>query len=171
MAKILFVIAQDNFRDEEYREPREIFEKSGHDVTVASLTTEICKGKLGMKVKPDIAIKDVDVQAFDAVVLAGGGGSVELGEHEEALQLFRDAQQQGKVIACICISGVVLAKAGVLKGKKATVYHKSPEGPQAYQKYGVEFVDNDVVVDGKIVTASGPEVAKEFGRKILQVLI
>ena len=165
--KALMIIAQNNFRDEELSEPKEILESAGIDVTVASITTGAATGMLGMKVTPDLAVKDAKVDDYDAIVVIGGAGSPELANHKEVLDLLVDAESAGKVIGSICMGPTVLAKAGILKGKKCTVFSS---GADAVKAGGAVYTSQDVVVDGKLVTATGPEVAKAFGKKLVEVM-
>jgi len=84
----------------------------------------------------------------------------------------RETISQNKVLASICISPVILAKAGVLKGKKATVWSSPMDrGPvKILQNNGAIYEDKPVVVDGKIITGNGPGAAEEFGQAIIEVL-
>ncbi len=73
-------------------------------------------------------------------------------------------------MGAICIAPTILAYAGVLEGKKATVWNQDGKQAEILTKNGAEFVDELVVVDGKIVTANGPPAAEAFGKKILEML-
>ncbi|NIM98828.1 MAG: hypothetical protein GTO24_12350, partial [candidate division Zixibacteria bacterium] len=76
---------------------------------------------------------------------------------------------KGGLVASICISPVVLAKAGLLRGKKATVF-RTTTTINELEKGGALISDAPVVVDGKIITGRGPEAAREFGLKIAESL-
>jgi protease I len=168
--KILMVIAQENFRDEEFLQPREIFENAGFDITVATNQNKVAKGMLGGKVKPDTTISSEKADSYDAIVIAGGGGSKQyLWDNKELHEIVQDAYKQGKLIAAICISPVVLAKAGILKGKKSTVFN-DPESVKQIKKAGAEYKDQDVISDGHIITARDPKAARLFGKKVLEFL-
>jgi len=78
-------------------------------------------------VKPDILIKDVNVKTFDAVVFVGGPGAEEYFHNPVALKIAQEAYKEGKVVGAICIAPRILAEAGILKGKKATVFHSQIE--------------------------------------------
>lgn len=164
---ILIIIASNNFRDEEYNHPREIFEVEGATVTVASTTKKEVTGMLGMKVTPDILISEVNIDDYDAVVFVGGSGANEYWEDKKAHEIAKEAYSKGKVIGAICISPVTLARAGLLKDKKVTVY---PSEIENIKKEGAIYTGNSVEVDGKIVTGDGPSAAKEFGKKIVELL-
>ena len=72
-------------------------------------------------------------------------------------------------MAAICLSPVVLAKAGVLRGKKSTVF-ETAETVRALRDGGAEYVKTDVVVDGRIITSPGPEAVASFARRIVEAL-
>ncbi|MDK2892033.1 DJ-1/PfpI family protein [Methanohalophilus sp.] len=168
--KILMVIAQENFRDEEYLEPRKIFEKNGYEVTVASNSTATAIGMKGEKVKPDITIDDANANDYESIVVVGGGGSHKyLWENVKLRSLLKEANKSGKVVAAICISPVVLAKAGLLKGKNCTVF-KDDTCIKALKKNGAMYEDKDVIRDGRIVTGRDPKAAKKFGETVVEAL-
>jgi len=73
--KILLVIAQEQFRDEECFVPKQLFESAGVKVTVAAESTKIAKGMLGGTIKPDITISETNIDDYDAIVISGGSGS------------------------------------------------------------------------------------------------
>ena len=164
---ILMVIAPKDFQDTEFAKPKEIFEARGIKVTVASSTTKTALGMNGMKVKPDAAISDVRASDYDAVVFIGGDGAVVYENDPQALALANEAHKNDKVIAAICISPMILAKAGLLEGKKATV---SPYGASALKKAGATYTGKNVEVDGKIITGKGPAASEEFGKAIVGAL-
>jgi protease I len=165
--KIVMIIASNNFRDEEYNEPRLILEKNGANITVASTTLNEAKGMLGLKVKPDILLDNVNVDDYDAIVFVGGSGATEYWDNLKAYEIAKDAYNKKKVLAAICIAPITLAKAGLLIGKNATVYSSEVEN---IKKLGANYTGKPVEVDGLIITASGPASAKEFGEKIVDLL-
>jgi len=167
MADILMVVAPKNFQDEELFEPKEVFELHGYDVTIASEKTEVAVSKLGEEVDIDTDIHDVDVADFVAIVFVGGSGCVRYFDNAKALKLAKDACEQGKITAAICIAPTILANAGVLKGKRATSYETARASLEAK---GAEWLEQDVVVDGNIVTANGPDAARAFGEAIVKLL-
>lgn len=165
MPKVLFIIAQNNFRDEELLKPKRIVENAGIKVEVASITTKLAKGMLGAEVYPDLAVKDADPDEYEYIIVVGGSGSPTLLNYSEVLDLVSNA----KNTAAICLGPIVLAKAGVLEGKKATVF-KTSESLAALEDGGATFVDKSLVVDGKLVTANGPGAAEEFGEKLVEII-
>ena len=164
---ILMIIAHQNFRDEEYQEPRQIFEARGAKITVASSSLEVAKGALGAQVKPDLLLKDAAVGDYDAIVFVGGPGAQEYWDDPVAHVIAQEAVAEGKVLAAICIAPATLAKAGVLKGKKATVF-SSEAG--ALKAGGANYTGASVERDGLIITANGPQAAAEFAEEIAKAL-
>ncbi|MCS7228318.1 MAG: DJ-1/PfpI family protein [Endomicrobia bacterium] len=162
------IIAKNNFRDEEYLKPKEVFIKAGFIVETFSSSLGIAKGMLGATVEVDKVLSELKVEEYDAVVFVGGVGSSEYWNDSLAHKIAQEAVSKNKVIAAICIAPITLAKAGILKGKKATVY---PTEISQLKQLGANYIENNVVVDGKIITASGPHAAEEFGEKIKEILL
>jgi protease I len=167
--KVLMVIAHEGFRDEELLVPKRILEENGFEVVVASTSLDPAKGMLKAEVKPDILLHDADVTAYAAVVFVGGVGAQGYYANEDALRLARDAVGQGKVTGAICLATAVLAKAGVVKGKTVTGW-PSKEHERLIEQGGATYAKKDVLTDGKIVTASGPEAARAFGNELVRAL-
>jgi len=164
---VLMIIAHQDFRDEEYQEPRQLFEARGAKVTVASSSPEIAKGALGAQVKPDLLLKDVVVGDYDAIVFVGGPGAQEYWNDPVAHAVAQEAVAQSKVLAAICIAPTTLAKAGVLQGKKATVFSSEAEALKAGK---ANYTGASVERDGLIVTADGPKAATRFAEEIAKAL-
>jgi protease I len=170
MGNVLVIVAQKDFQPVEYGDTKTELEKAGYDVDVASITTDTAVGADGSEVKPNIAVKDADLIKYEAIILIGGPGAPVLGEYDEVLDLIKEAYKQEKIVAAICIAPTILAKAGVLEGKKATVWNGDGKQGDILTSAGAEFIDESVVQDDKIITANGPAAAEAFGRKIAEVL-
>ncbi|NPA62351.1 MAG: DJ-1/PfpI/YhbO family deglycase/protease [Methanococci archaeon] len=168
--KVLMVIAPKDFRDEELFEPMAVFEANGLKVDVVSTKKGTCIGMLGNKITVNKTINEVNPNEYVAIVIAGGIGSKEyLWNNTELLSLVKKFYEDHKVVAAICLSPVVLARAGILKGKKATVF-PTPEAIEELKKYGAIYENKGVVVDGNIITAQSPEYARVFGLEVLKVI-
>ena len=167
MKKIVIIVAPKDYRDEEFEEPREIFDAKGFEVTIASKGVEIAKGALGGNTRVDIDVYDISVDNYDAFVFVGGSGAKIYFEDRKIEILVRQAAEKGKVLGAICIAPTILGNAGVLMGKKVASWASQEEN---LKSHGAEYTGNLVEVDGKIVTANGPKAAKEFGEKIAKLL-
>jgi protease I len=122
---------------------------------------------LGGKATPDKTLALVKAQDFDAVVFVGGAGAQAYFNDPAAHKLAKDAAAQGKVLGAICLGPAILARAGVLSGKKATVW-SGARGD--LEKGGADYTGNPVETSGKTVTANGPDAAAVFARAILAAL-
>ncbi|NYZ76891.1 DJ-1/PfpI family protein [Candidatus Micrarchaeota archaeon] len=173
--KILIVIPPVNYRDEELEIPKKHFEGKGFEVVIASTKKGVCHGSIGGTAEATVALGDVAVDEYDAIVFVGGGGTPLIRKEAKALEIARDAIAQNKVLAAICWAPTILAKAGALKGKKAACWF----GPDSefgistgeyIERSGGKYVKDGVAVDGKIVTADGPRSAKRFAEEIEKLL-
>jgi len=164
---VLMVIAPNNFRDEEFKEPYDLFTESGMKVTIASTDTVPAKGMLGMVVKPEIELEQVIPDSFDALVVVGGSGAQVLWDNTTLHRIVQNFNNAKKTIAAICIAPVALARAGILKDTKATV---SSSVKDEITKEGALYTGADVEISGHIITGSGPQAAKDFARAIFNKL-
>ena len=170
--KAVLIIAYQGFQDFEYSETRRVLEAAGIEIVVASSLKGDAQGKSGQSVIIDKTLNELVVEDFDALVFIGGPGALEYVENSSAHKLVQQAVNQDKILAAICIAPEILAKAGVLKDKQATVWSDPVDKStiEVLEKGGAEYVDQAVVVDGKIITGNGPEATVEFGQKIAGLL-
>lgn len=166
--KVLLIIAPENFRDEELLHTKEELERAGAKTTIASTKTGEVRGMLGARVTPDTKLDQVRVDDYDAVVFVGGSGSAVYFKDNRAISIASEAFSKGKKVCAICIAPVILANAGVLKGKRATVW--PDKCIQMIESKGATYTGKPVEVDGNVITAPGPEAAREFGRAIAKAL-
>jgi len=166
--KLAYIIAHKNFRDEEYFIPKEVLEGVGIKVDTFSNKKGVAVGSEGGDVEAE-SIEKIKVNDYEGVILAGGQGALKYLDNDDVYSLVNEFKQKGKLVSAICISPTILAKAGFLKDKKATVWSsnmdKSPIN--TLEKERVQYVDKPVVSDGRIITANGPEAAKSFGVEIV----
>ncbi len=168
--RVLMVIAPNQFRDEELIEPKKVFLEEGAEVTVAACKPGEAKGMLGASVKPDLLVCDAKAENFDALVVVGGMGSpTYLWGDDDLHNLAQSLERENKVVAAICLSGAALANAGVLRGRRATVY-ATPDSVKALEAGGAEYVQEHVVQDGLIITADGPDAARDFGLAVAKAM-
>lgn len=164
--KMLFLIAQKDFQDQEYLIPRQELEKMGVKITVASSASKAI-GMHGLSVNPDIMLSSANAKDYDGLAVIGGSGANQFWNDQVAHQLIRSFAKAGKIVAAICISPVTLANAGVLKGKKATVW--GDYGDMINKAQG-SYVNQSVVRDGNIITGKDPSASKGFAAAIANAL-
>ena len=128
----------------------------------------------GLTLRPSVSLKNTDLASFDALAIPGGFGPS--GFYDEALSepfldVIRYFHAQEKIIASVCVSSLALGTAGILKGKRATIYHHSRgQRKQQLEQTGAIFVDRPVVCDGHCITSSGPGTALEVAFTLLERL-
>jgi protease I len=169
--KVVMIIAFRDFRDAEYFVPKEVLEKEGIEVKTASNKLGTAIGADGGDAQVDLLVSQINPADFDAIIFVGGPGALDALDNENSYKVARETVSQNKVLGAICISPLILARAGVLKGKKATVWTDFTKSQaKILEKEGAIFEEKEVVIDGKIVTANGPKAAKNFGKAILELL-
>lgn len=170
--RIAIIIAFRDFRDEEYFIPKQILERAGAEIITVSASLGQAIGKMGGEAEVDVLLKEFNSTEYDAVLFIGGPGAANLIDNETCHQVAREIVKADKVLGAICIGPLILAKAGVLEGKKATVWSSimDKSAVKMLKKAGADYLPESVVVDGKIITASGPLVAKQFAEKIIEIL-
>lgn len=179
MSKILFIIASDGFQPIEYSDAKKVLEAAGHQVVTVSDKAGVAVGKDGSEVTIDFVLRDLSPalssaeereREYDALFFIGGPGALERLDNEESYKLLREWEKTGKPYGAICISPRILAKAGVLKNRKATGWDGDGELGGILSAHGVEYIREPVVVDGNVVTANGPSAAREWGATIVRIL-
>ena len=165
--QILLVVPPRDFHYREVDTPRKVFTQAGFKVILASRRLGDLPGLKGGKVRPDRLLTQVAAQDFDAVLFVGGPGAARYLNDPQAQALARQGLQHGKVVAASSQAVMILARAQLLKGKKATC-------PPAHKKElaaaGAKFVEAPVVQDGKLLTASGPGAARDLAHAIVELL-
>ena len=170
--KAAMIIAFRDFRDEEYFIPKQVLKSGGSKIITVSSELGKAIGTYGGEVNIDIILDKLKVDDFDIIIFVGGSGALKYTEDETCWKIAQESVQKDKVLGAICVGPVILARAGVLSGKKATVW-SSPLDKSAVKilkEEGAIFEDNQIVQDGNIITANGPQAARKFGETILKAL-
>ena len=168
--RVVFVVAPLEYRDEELNEPKKRLEEGGARTAIASTAIGTCKGMLGGSVQATLATKDLDAEQWDSVAVVGGMGSPDSLWEDAPLHAFlRKMNAAGKPIGAICLSGAVLAKSGILRGRRATVW-PDPKAIDVMTSEGAIYEKAPIVEDGQIITGEGPHAAVEFGEKLADAL-
>src|SRR4030042_3136429 len=167
--RIVMIIAQRMFEGTEFKEPKEIFEREGAKIIVAcsTLSEATSMGFYRLIVKSDILINDIKVEDSDAIFFIGGFGCAEYFDNPVAHKIAKEALDQNKILAAICMAPRILANSGVLKGKKVTCFSSVGEDVKAK---GAMVTGEMVERDGKIITGNGPGASTKFGETIASAL-
>jgi len=168
--KVVIAIAPEKYRDEELAEPVAALTKAGIAFDIASTRAGTCTGMLGGKTTAAFSFEEIDPKDYKGLIIVGGAGSqTHLWEDDMLVRLAIFFHETGKVVGAICLAPVVLARAGILKGKKATVYN-SPVAVMEMKKGRALVVSDPVVTDSRIITANGPLAAKDFAAAVIREL-
>lgn len=136
---------------------------------------EKLKCTFNFTVIPEMHISEVNTEEFDALAIPGGfeeTGFYEDAFHEEFLNVIREFDKKGKIIASICVGALPIAKSGVLDGRNATTYHLgSGLRQQQLSEYGANVLSNEpIVIDRNIITSYNPSTAFDVAFTLLEML-
>ncbi|MBM3463080.1 MAG: DJ-1 family protein [Armatimonadetes bacterium] len=165
---VLMVVPPGRFKDEELDIPKRMLERNKVKVDVGALAIKQSFGLGGAIAKPSVTLESAEVSQYDAIVFVGGIGTRDLWDNEHAHSLARRAVDAGKIVAALSTAPVILARAGLLEGKEATVLFS--ETRQLTEK-GAKYTGNPITVDGRIITVKGPEAAEKFGMSLIKMIV
>lgn len=144
----------------------DVLRRAGESVAVAGLKPGPCEGAHGITVTPDCGLDEVDPAGVRMVVLPGGlPGATNLRDDPRVVRLLQTCAEKGGYTAAICAAPIALAKAGLHRGRRVTSYPGF-----AKDLGGATYVEDRVVVDGKVVTSRGPGTALEFALELVKLL-
>ena len=168
MAKLLFIIANAGFQDEEFWIPYRVLSEQRHHCEFASWKGGKCRGSFGTTIEKSLTFEEVQAYEYAMLIFVGWSGAYkEYFQNEKYLNLARKA----KAIAAICIAPTLLSDSGLLKGKQATGWDDGFWTQIKYlQQNGAIFKDEEVVQDWHLLTANGPAAATKFARTIADYL-
>jgi len=140
----------------------DILRRAGIKVDIVGVVGTVIKSARGVSVMTDKRLAEINPEEYDGIVLPGGyPGYVNLGKTQKILEIIKNFNDKGKLIAAICASPSILAKAGVLDDKVATIY-------PGMEKELPHPREGKVVVDKNVITSQGPGTAIEFALKIVE---
>lgn len=162
------ILIEDFYQDLEVWYPLLRLKEEGFEVvTVEPHGRKEYRGKNGYPIEVDKSIDQVKAKDFDGVVIPGGWAPDKLRLSKKILAFVRDLFSQGKIVASICHGGWVLASAEICKGKTLTSYMAIKDD---LENAGAEFVDEEVVRDGNLITSRMPADLPAFCREIIDAL-
>jgi protease I len=166
--KRILIFAGPLFEDIELLYPLYRFREEGAEVVVAGLGDRQYHGKKGHPVEVDTDVELVSSREFDAVLVPGGYLPDHLRRSEKVLEIVREAFDEGKVVAAICHGPWVPVSAGIMKGRRATSFWSIRDD---VANAGADWVDQEVVVDGNLITSRQPADLGAFCRAITDALM
>ncbi len=163
------ILAADDYEDTELLYPYYRMREAGAEVNLVGTASsaEVVHSKHGYPVTIDLKANEADADEFDAVIVPGGYAPDKLRRCTDTLDFVSSIFRQNKVVAAICHAGWVLISAGVLKGKRATSFSAIKDD---MKNAGADWVDEEVVVDGNLITSRYPADLPAFCREIINAL-
>ena len=169
--KKIAILATDGFEQAELLKPRKALDDAGAETKLVSPAKKKAKGwdmtKWGEEVQVDIPLDSADPNDFDALQLPGGVMNPDhLRMDPKAVQFVKHFFDTGKPVAAICHAPWTLIEAGVVRGRKITSW---PSLKTDLRNAGAEWVDQEVVRDGNLVTSRKPDDIPAFNREMISL--
>lgn len=164
--KVAFVLAN-NYEDIEHTSPMDALKSAGAQVTVIGVDKETISGKKGGSEQPDITFDEANVDDFDMLVIPGGGSPENLRIDDRAVSFTKSFVESGKPVASICHGPQLLISADVLKDRTVTSVNKIRDD---IKNAGGNYVDEEVVVDGNLISSRIPSDLDAFNEALVKAL-
>jgi protease I len=165
--KRIAVLVENEYQVLEVWYPYLRFREEGAETVAVGPAKKSYASKHGYEIKADTSIDQAQPAGFDAVVIPGGWSPDYMRRTPAMVEFVRAMAAQGKCVAAICHGGWMLCSAGILKGKRATSFFAIKDD---MVNAGADWVDEEVVVDGKLVTSRNPFDLPAFCREIIKCL-
>ena len=171
--KRVAIIATDHFEEAELVEPRDALREAGAEVKVYSTGSDPIQAVEGdtqptQKVDVDGTFDDLDVSGVDALIVPGGTINADtIRTEQKAQEIVRAVHEAGKPVAVICHGPWLLVSAGLAKGKRLTSWSSLADD---LRNAGADWVDEEVVVDGNLITSRNPDDIPAFVKAIEDAL-
>lgn len=163
--KRVIILAEEMYNEYEFWYPYYRLKEAGADVTVVgSGSSETYKSKSGLQVNVDTSADQVSAADYDGIVIPGGYAPDLMRRYPSMVKLVKDSFEAGKVVAAICHAGWMLASAEIVQGKTVTCFF-SIEDDLIHA--GANYVDQDVVVDGNLITSRKPDDLPVFMKAVI----
>lgn len=164
---MVYMLLGTGFEETEAIAPLDLLRRAGVDIKTVGINGKIVYGSHKIGVEADIELSELDASDLEMIVLPGGlGGVASIKASDAALDLIRQAWENGKYVAAICAGPTILASLGILEGKNATCYPGCEP-----QMAGANVVPNAAAVtDGPIITGTSAGCAVPFGLALITAL-
>lgn len=163
--KVLMVVSPNGFNERQYEICRRLLESKGYTISVSSIEKGVARGKAGVTIPVDIALKDVKTYDYEAIIFIGGEGARILFDDESARKLAKDAKY--KAMAASDSAVVLLALSGALEEKKVT---GPPELLGWILKGKAYYTGEPMRIDDKLITIKGPEITEQMVNALIKII-
>ena len=166
------ILTENGFEQSELTSPKEAMEKAGVTVEIVSPQSKEVKAwnvdNWGITLSVDVSLDKAKPENYDGLLLPGGVFNPDkLRANPKAVDFVKHFLEQGKPVAAICHGPQTLIETGMIEGKRMTSY---PSVKTDLKNAGVNWVDEEVVVDNGLVTSRSPKDLKAFNKKLLEEL-
>lgn len=165
--QVLMVLSNYNYSDDEYEYTRKALDDISIEVKIAAADPGECTSVTGKNIDVDLSFQNVISEDFRAIIFIGGPGIDSIFANDDALALAKKFFDEKRVVAAICWASVILARAGILAARKATVWS---EAKAELVDAGAVYTGDKITVDDILITADGPESAYDFGQTVVNML-
>jgi protease I len=167
--KRVAILAADDYEDTELWYPYFRMLEAGAEAKIVGMASseDVVKSKHGYPAKIDLRANEAKPDDFDAVIVPGGYAPDKLRRCEATLNFVRELNKRKKIVAAICHAGWVLVSAGILTGRTAT---SVPAIKDDVKNAGANWVDQDVAIDGNLITSRFPADLPAFCREIIRAM-
>jgi protease I len=163
--KRVIILVEEMYNEYEYWYPYYRLKEAGADVTVVgSGSSESYKSKSGLQVNVNTSADQVSAADYDGIVIPGGYAPDHMRRYPSMVKLVKDLFEAGKVIAAICHAGWILASAEIVQGKTVTCFFSIKDD---LIHAGANYVDQEVVVDGNLITSRKPDDLPAFMKAVI----
>ena len=167
--KTIAVLVEADFEDDELTEPVEAMKAADAEVMIIGTSAGATyHGKRHRaEVISSVAAEDVSAQDFDAVIVPGGYAPDKMRLHAYMIDFVKEAYKSGKLVAAICHGPQLLISADIVRGKRVTSW---PSIAVDLKNAGADWVDEEVVKDGNLITSRKPSDLPAFDKMIIETL-
>ena len=166
--KKMLIFLENGVEDTEFIYPYYRFQEAGYQMdAVAPKAKEIYHGKHGVPFTSNISPQEVNLDNYDAVIIPGGQAPDRMRLNSALVNIVKEANKKGKVIAAVCHGPQMLIEADIVRGKTATSW---PSVRTDLRNAGATVLDQSSVVDGNLVTSRSPRDLPDFCRATLNLL-
>jgi protease I len=165
--KKIALFIEDMYNDREFWYPYYRMKEEGAEVKVIGPRKGTFTAKEGITAEADVAISEARPEDFDALIIPGGFAPDLMRRTRAMVDFVAGMHSKGKIVAAICHAGWLLASAGIAKGRTVTSFFAIKDD---LVNAGANWVDQDVVKDGNIITSRKPDDLPAFSRTIIDAL-
>ena len=165
--KKIAVLIEDNFNEFEVIYPYYRLKEAGFESILVGPESKIYHSKVGLQMRAEKSVNEINFDEFDGVVVPGGYAPDLLRRNEKILTFVRKMFESSKLVGAICHAGWVLISAKIVNGLMLTGFSAIKDD---LKNAGAKYIDNEVVVDGNVITSRMPSDLPAFMREIIKFL-